>query len=343
MIGTTFADRYQIKRLLGQSQNEVWLVYDTNQRQEVALKTFRPGYPSIHAYGEASILTALEGEHVLRVYNADTFADIPYIAMQVAAMGTAEDLRKANRFGLPAATVISWIRQALVGLGACHDRGLLHRDIKPDNIFLQSAEFAQLGDFGLAHQVDAYGMAPAEGTPHIISPEMWTGGQGSYPSDIYSMGVTAYRLLTGRWPYELRSRDEARAIVPSGRFFRVRDVAPHLPRRLADRIEKAIALDPSDRYPSWRAMHVDLGRPDLVDQAWRPQSPHPGHARCWTEVRRSSSPRQVCLSAASGQFNVEVRYATGSNRRLSGLCRYGLVEDRLAIELRRVFDALFSP
>ena len=73
MIGTTFANRYEIMGRLGEGANDVWKAHDTHQQQDVALKTFRPGSSAIHVYGEATILTALEGEHVLRVYNADTF------------------------------------------------------------------------------------------------------------------------------------------------------------------------------------------------------------------------------------------------------------------------------
>lgn len=341
MIGTTFANRYQVTGRLGEGANDVWDAFDTNQQQRVALKTFRPGAPSIHAYGEASILTALEGEHVLRVYNADVFDDIPYIATRVAGLGSTEGLRKANPRGIPADIVVSWIRQALVGLGACHDRGLVHRDIKPDNIFLDNPEFALLGDFGLAHTVDGDGSVPEEGTPHTISPEMWATGQGSFTSDVYSMGVTAYRLLTGRWPIDGASRDVLREIVPRGRFERLRDVSPQISRRLADRIEKAMSLDPADRYRSWRDMHADLGRADLVPRAWRPMSPHAGHDQCWTETRSRGAKHEICVvPAAGGLLDVEVRHATGARQRIHAKGRTRVEPKKLRTCLKDVFDHL---
>lgn len=342
MIGTTFANRYEIIGKLGEGVNDVWKAHDTNQDQLVALKVFRPGSPAIHVYGEATILTALEGEHVLRVYNADTYDDIPYIAARIAQMGSTEGFRKANPLGLPADTVVSWIRQALVGLGACHDRGLLHRDIKPDNIFLDSPEFALLGDFGLVHHIDPDGTAPAEGSPYTVAPEMWATGRGTTASDIYSMGVTAYRLLTGRWPFDLPSKDELRVAVPTGRFARVRDVAPHVSRRLADRVEKAMALDPDSRYATWRQMHDDLGRVGVVGNVWRPARPHAGHDRCWAETRAArGSLHEVCVvPVAAHAVDIDVRHAGGTGRRVRTLCKGGVEERRLPVALRDVFDRL---
>ena len=342
MIGTTFANRYEIIAKLGEGVNDVWKAQDTHQRQLVALKTFRPGSSTILVYGEATILTALEGEHVLRVYNADTFDDIPYIAARIAQMGSAEGFRKANPLGLPADTVVSWIRQALVGLGACHDRGLLHRDIKPDNIFLDTPEFALLGDFGLAYQLDRDGTAPAEGSPYTIAPEMWSRGRGTVASDIYSMGVTAYRLLTGKWPFDRPSRDELRDLVPTGRYERVRELAPHVSRRLAERIEKAMAVEPGFRYPTWRDMHADLGRVGVVGNVWRRTPPHSGHDRCWVQLRPVHvSLHEVCVvGTGANRFDVDVRHAGGAGRRIRGMCRTGVGGGRLEVALRDVFDHL---
>lgn len=340
MIGTTFANRYEIIGKLGEGANDVWKAQDTHQQQLVALKTFRPGSPTILAYGEATILTALEGEHVLRVYNADTFDDIPYIAARIASMGSAEGFRKANPLGLPANAVVSWIRQALVGLGACHDRGLLHRDIKPENIFLDTPDFALLGDFGLAFQLDQDGTAPAEGTTFTISPEMWSTGRGTIASDIYSMGVTAYRLLTGIWPFDFVLRDDLRRLVPTGDYRRIRDLAPHVSRRLADRIEKAMALQPGDRYPTWRHMHADLGRVGVVGHVWRRTAPHNGHDRCWVQIRSTrGSLHEVCvIGTGANRADIDVRHAAGASRRVTRMCKTGVDERRMAVALRDVFD-----
>jgi serine/threonine-protein kinase len=340
VIGTTFANRYQILAPLGDgASGEVWRAMDTHQQRLVALKTFYPGSSTIHAYGEATILTALEGEHVLRVYNADTYEDIPYIATRIAAMGSSEGFRKANPLGLPPDMVVSWIRQALVGLGACHDRRLLHRDIKPENIFLDSPEFALLGDFGMAHQMDLNGIAPAEGTPTTIAPEMWSTSSGTTASDIYSMGVTAYRLLTGEWPFE-GTRDELRLAVPLGKYVPLRDRAPHVSRRLGDRVRKAMELDPADRFADWREMHAELGRHGVVANVWRRIATHAGHDRCWTEHQAETrAKRRVCVVTTQANLvDIEVRHADGAGRRLPRLSKAGVDVRRLDVALREVFD-----
>jgi serine/threonine protein kinase len=341
VIGSLFANRYRVTGLLGSGRNEVWRAHDTHQNQEVALKTFKPGAQTIHVYGEATVLTALRGEHVLEVFNADTFEDIPYIATRIAELGSAEAFIRSNPLGLPPDVVVSWVRQALVGLGACHDRRLVHRDIKPDNIFLDTPEFALLGDFGLVYQLGPDGTAPAEGSPFTIAPEMWATGQGTIASDIYSMGVTAYRLLTGCWPYEADTREELASVVIAGRYLRLRAIAPHVSRRLADRIEKAMDVRADVRYRSWREMHEDLGRSGVVTHVWRRDSHDPGHDRCWIQIQRAGRRHRVCVVAtASGQFDIDVRHADGARQRVTARCRSGIGPKRLAVELRRVFDAL---
>jgi serine/threonine-protein kinase len=341
VIGTTFANRYEILDQLGEGASaDVWKANDTHQNQLVALKLFRPGLSTIHAYGEATVLTALEGPSILRVYNADTFGDIPYIATRIAGMGTAEAFVAVNPLGLPADTVVSWMRQALVGLGACHDRRLVHRDIKPANIFLDTPEFALLGDFGLAYQLDLDGTSPAEGSPHTIAPEMWATGRGSVASDIYSMGVSTYRLLIGKWPFDATTREEISALVQAGDYTRLRDVAPHVSRRLAERVEKAMALDPASRYSTWREMHAELGRSGVVSRVWRQHRPHPGHDRCWVETSRLSGlPHDVCvLPKDARHVDIEVRCASGAKRRVARMCRARVETTRLAVTLRDVFD-----
>src|SRR5262249_45608089 len=144
-----FADRYERVSPIGQGGfGVVWRAFDHNQNREVALKLYRPGVPVIHKFHEARVLTALESDHILRVYNADTDAsDIPYIATRIAEAGSTEDLLvTASPYGVRPDLAVTWVRQMLVGLGACHAFGLVHRDIKPANIFLDRMDWGMLGD-----------------------------------------------------------------------------------------------------------------------------------------------------------------------------------------------------
>jgi serine/threonine protein kinase len=303
---------------------------------------FRAGSPVIHAYHEARLLTALEGDHVLRVYNADTHIDVPYIATRIAAEGSAEDKLVANApLGVRPDVAVTWTRHLLVGLGSCHSFNLVHRDIKPSNIFLDRPDWALLGDFGLAHPQDANGRVPVAGTPATMAPEMFQHGDGTVASDIYSVGVTMYRLLTGAWPFEGPDPPALASAVVARQYVRLRDAAPHVPRRLADRAEKAMAASPGGRYASWREMHEDLGRHGLR-RIWQRRPPHPGHDRCWIEHPSGSGVSyQVCVTVdAQGHFQIETRRATGAGSRVLNYCLSARNESQLAVRLRDVFDHL---
>jgi serine/threonine protein kinase len=304
---------------------------------EVALKIFNPGTALIHAYPEARLLTSLAGERVLPVYNADSFHDVPYIATQVAVEGSAEDRLARSPTGVRPDLVRLWIRHLLIGLGSCHDRDLLHRDIKPANLFLHAVDRALLGDFGIAHHLDTLGRAPLAGSPVTIAPEMFRQGWGTIASDIYSVGVTLYRLLTGSWPFDAPTPAEVQALVVGGIYKRVRDAAPHISRRLADRVERAMAMDPAERHPSWRDLHDDLGVAGVVDRIWeRIAPPHPGHAQCWAEQRsRVGALHQVCLIPTASGFEVETR-RSGGTRVLEQCSSVGSAG--VAARLRGVFN-----
>src|SRR5262245_54933695 len=114
-----FANRYERSRELGRGgYGVVWLATDHHLERSVALKLFGRNQ-NVFAYREAQFLTALESPHVLRVFNADSYQDIPYMATEVAPLGSAEDRIGANP-GVPADVAIRWIRHLLVGLGLCH-------------------------------------------------------------------------------------------------------------------------------------------------------------------------------------------------------------------------------
>lgn len=331
-VSTIFAERYHLLDVLGSGSNgEVWRATDANRgHMEVALKRFKPGQPSILAYEEAAALTKLESDHILRVHNADTFEDVPYIATAVAA-STAERELRASPLGLPPDVVLAWTRHLLIGLGICHDFGLVHRDVKPANVFIDHHGRALLGDFGLARADHGDGV-PIAGTPLIRAPELFGAGFATRQSDIWAVGVTMYRLLTGDWPF-LTSRD-----VVNRDFVRLRDAAPHVPRRFADRIERALRMDPLDRFESAAAMNQQLGAVGLVPRAWTPRDPHLGHEGCWVERADGWTGLDVCLLSDGATFAIEVRRATATRPRVTAWCRSGV---RLA-DVSRTLQETFA-
>lgn len=339
MIGTLFAKRYSIRGFLGKGGNgEVWLADDQNTGRRVALKLFPAGSMTIHAYHEARVLTSIANDNVLRVFNADTFIDVPYIATEVAAAGTTEDrAAAAPGLGLPAPLVVRWLRHCLVGLDACHAMNLVHRDVKSSNLFLNADDWALLGDFGIAHPVDAQGRVPAGGTPVTTPPEMLSSGFLTKVSDVYAVGVTGYRLLTGSWPFDGATIPDVHRAIADRAYRPLRDAAPHISRRLAERIERAMAADPAARHQTAMALHSDLGSPGLVGRVWQRQTPHAGHVACWLELSPPGAGHEVCLSD-HGSLSVDTHFVSG--RRISAHCRTGVRPAELSRRLRQVFDHL---
>lgn len=339
--GDLFAGRYRLKGQLGQGgSGDVWLARDENRDFDVALKLYRVPVPLV-AYNEARRLTELESHNILKVHDAWQVRDIPYLATEVAQFGTTADQLSPAPFGLPAQRVLIWIRQMLVGLGVCHDRGLLHRDLKPSNLFLNSPDWALLGDFGLIHPLDGAGQAPAGGTPITAAPELFMTGTMTKRSDLYSVGVTAWCLLTGSWPFDDDDPADLQAQIVGGAIPRLRDSAPHLSGRLAQRIERAMARDPDRRYSDWRQLRIELSRSALAGRTWSRIAPHPDHMSCWIELDATHGvPLAVCVEANGlGGYDVETRYQ-GTGRRLREQCPRAIPEAKLPAALKRVFDSV---
>jgi len=332
VAGEIFADRYRLIGLLGDGGfGEVWRAYDGNRNYEVALKLIR-NHDRGATWTEASILTALRSEHILEINNADVAVDVPYIDTALAECSLDA---LAMPLGAEPGLAVDWVRRALRGLDLCHKRGLIHRDVKPQNIFLTASGSAKLGDLGIAALMDAAGTADPHGDMRIRAPELYTGGRASIQSDVYSMACTLYGLVAGRLPYE--SGDPVSAIV-AGTHTPVRDLAPHVSQVLADRIRTGMSLDPADRFLSAAAFDNELALPERSRQ-FTPVAPHGGHARCWTVTGRGTD-TQVCVmhSTRAHRFTVETRYRHSRNR-LTRHC-FETTGRQLPTKLRAVFNAL---
>ena len=335
-----FAGRYDLLDELGTGSNgTVRRALDRHLNREVAIKLYEHGAQLGVATREAQILVALEGPHILRVFNADKYQDVPYIATEIAAMGSAADHLTAR--GIRPELAVRWVRHALVGLNVCHARGLIHGDIKPGNIFLQNDELAQLGDFGTAEVMDTTGHTPSRGTWAIRAPECFSAGRMTIASDIYSAGLALYTLLSGSNPFDLGTHPELRDAIVNGRRPPLRDLAPHVPRSLVNRVDRAMEVKPTQRYASAAAFHWDLGRFSYKGRLFGPTAPHPGHDRCWFgAMPNGKAGVQVCVIASDGGHDVEVRRTGGASTRIRERCAQGLSAKQLLVHLRRTFDTL---
>lgn len=341
MPASLFDDRYEIRSQLGQGRyGVVHRAFDRNLQREVALKRYRKGVPVFHAYAEARILLRLSGPQILPVIDADMADDLPYVTMQIADGGSTGDELQASPYGIRPDAAIGWVRDALIGLESAHDHGLIHRDVKPENLF-RHHDRTLLGDFGVAAPTDAQGRVGRHGDLHVRAPEMIEAGFTDSRGDIYSMGVTLYRLLTGSWPFSSNEPNELAELITQAHPPRIRDLAPHLTDRLSQIVLRAMDRDPTRRYQTARAFTQALGQHGAVRRRWRRVGPHAtDHLRCWDE-EGVSTPYRVCARPiVFGRIAIETRYAGSGRIVRAELCVPDAPASRLDTELRKLFRVL---
>jgi serine/threonine-protein kinase PpkA len=210
---------------------------------------------------EYALLAQVEHPNVARIFRQDFSVAHAYIAMEYFPNGDLRARMKADR--VDPATAIAYIKQTAAGLGAIHSVGIVHRDLKPDNLMLRQDGTLALADFGVAKQVSMKitdtGDGDIVGTPYYLSPEQATGQVVDARCDIYSLGVLAFELLTGRKPYHASSAQELLNM-------HIHAPVPLLPpehQHLQAVMESMMAKDREQRYPSARALLDDLAQMGL--------------------------------------------------------------------------------
>jgi serine/threonine-protein kinase PpkA len=205
---------------------------------------------------EYALLAQIQHPNVARIFRQDFSVGHAYIAMEYFPQG---DLRARMKAGpIDPGTAIAYIKQTAAGLAAIHEVGIVHRDMKPDNLMLRKDGSLALADFGVAKQVSMKitdtGDGDIVGTPYYLSPEQALGQPVDARCDIYSLGVLAYELLTGRKPYHASSAQELL-------HMHVHAEVPLLPpehAQLQAVMESMMAKDRDQRYPSARTLLDDL-------------------------------------------------------------------------------------
>ncbi len=208
--GTTFASRYEIIEELGKGgMGRVYKALDKEINEEVALKLLNPEIASDESTverfrNELKFARKISHKNVCRMYHLSKEEKTPYITMEYVA---GEDLKSlVKRKGkLADGEAISIAKQVCEGLVEAHRLGVVHRDLKPQNIMIDKEGHAKIMDFGIARSVEAPGVTQTGlmiGTPDYISPEQAEGEEADQRSDIYSLGVIFYEMVTGRVPFK---------------------------------------------------------------------------------------------------------------------------------------------
>lgn len=348
--GTLLIGRYRIIALVGRGgMGEVYRADDLTLEQPVALK-FLPEAAAQNPQAlqrfrsEVRIARRVSHPNVCRVYDVGEVEGHTFLSMEYV---DGEDLgillRRIGR--LPADKALEISRKLCAGLAAAHEKGVLHRDLKPGNVMLDSRGEIVITDFGLAGLVeDVQGAEARNGTPAYMSPEQLAGKEISIKSDIYALGLLLYEIFTGKRPFEaetlaelVRARTE---MTPTSLSTLVRDLDPAVERVIL----RCLDPDPSKRPASALAVAVALRDP-LAAALAAGETPSPQLVAASGETT-GLAPRVAipCLAAAIAGLIVFVLIAS----RLSGLDKLHLenspeILSRKAQELARSFGYTAKP
>ncbi len=264
--GIDLGHRYQIIRQLGEGgMGEVYLARDRELDRNVALKVIR-GNLTAHEVilerfkREIQLSSTVTHKNILRVYDLGEADGVKFLTMEyIAGSDLASVMRRDSPLPLP--RVIDIFHQICEGLQAAHEKNVIHRDLKPQNILVDEKGRVAIADFGLAKSFDYTSLTEAGkvlGTPHYMSPEQVKGIELDQRSDIYSLAIILYEMLTGTVPftgssaYEIMVQRTQRPPRPAS------DHNPKIPPYLLKILDKCLQVDPKLRYASVAEILRDL-------------------------------------------------------------------------------------
>jgi serine/threonine-protein kinase len=267
LIDTLFDGRYRIMRKLGAGgMADVYLAEDQELGRRVAIKILNGRHANDDQFierfrREAKNAAALNHPNIVSIYDRGEAEDTYYIAMEFLDGRSLKELI-VGRGAAPMNVAIEYARQILSALRFAHRHGIVHRDIKPHNVLVDAEGRVKVTDFGIARagtsQMTETGSIV--GTAQYLSPEQARGGEVDPRSDLYSLGVVLYELLTGKTPFEGETPVEIAMKHLSNAPKPPSKLRPEVPPALDKVVLRALAKDPDDRYQSADEMEADLER-----------------------------------------------------------------------------------
>jgi eukaryotic-like serine/threonine-protein kinase len=269
MAGQVIADRYELGERLGLGgMSTVHLAFDRRLERHVAVKLLAEHLAEdqqfVHRFRREALAAArLVHPNIVQVFDfgTDDATARQYIVMEhIRGQSAAEILRDRGR--LPVGEGLAIVMQACRGLDYAHRHGVVHRDVKPGNLLRSEDGVVKLADFGIAKQLadesSITQVGSVLGTAAYLAPEQAGGEEATPRSDIYGLGVVTYQLLSGRLPYDATSLTELVLMQQREAPPLLHEMDAEIPPQLAHAVDRALALDPADRYPTADALRESV-------------------------------------------------------------------------------------
>lgn len=275
-IGAMLDGRYEIQKRIGVGgMADVYMAYDIEESREVAVKILKNEFINNDEFlrrfkNESKAVSMLSHPNIVKILDVGFNDDVRFIVMEYIDGITLRDyIEKEGRVDWKEASHL--IIQILRALQHAHDRGIIHRDIKPQNIMMFEDGTIKVMDFGIAkftYELGITATAQTIGSVHYISPEQACGKPIDGKSDIYSVGILMYEMLTGKKPFDTDNPVTVALMQMQNKAELPRNINPNIPEGMEEIVLKAIEKDPDNRYQSANDMIKDIERfksyPDMV-------------------------------------------------------------------------------